>query len=158
MSEHHRLPPPRVRAAGHDLPGPDPARLAALLARTWLEIRARRRPLTQLEPLLSPAVRRRLASQVAGAGDTRSLAPARVRTVWTTAPEPSVCEAVVLVAQEGRITAIALRLERHRGRWRAVELAAPESGLPALRTASADHHRRLPDAFDEVLAEVGDHH
>jgi hypothetical protein len=156
MSEHHQFPPPRVSAPATSLPGPDPVRLAGLLARAWLEVRARRRPLAQLDPLLSPAVRRRLAGLVADGHDVRARQAAQVRRVWATAPCPLVCEAVVVVAQGGRTTAIAVRLERHRGRWRAVELAAPESGLPALRTASAPTEHRSADAFDEVLAEVGE--
>lgn len=156
MTQHEGYPPARVRTSARNLPGPDPVRLAGLLARTWLEVRARRRPLEQLAPYLSPAVRRRLAGQVAARGDARAHQAARVRRVVASAPCPLVCEAVVVIAQGGRTTAIAVRLERHRGRWRAVELAAPEAGLPALRTASAPRDHRPADAFDEVLAEVGE--
>lgn len=155
MSEHLRYP--RERTPATDLPGPDPVRLAGLLARTWLEVRARRRPLAQLRPLLSPAVRQRLTTQVAPLDDARARQPARVRRVVATTPCSHACEAVVVVAQGGRTTAIAIRLERHRGRWRAVELAAPEAGLPAMRTASSPHDTRPVDAFDEVLAEAGEH-
>ena len=137
-------------------PGPDPQRLAGLLVRAWLEVRARRRPLMQLTPLLAPAVRRRLAIQIAPRGDHHSRQPARVRRVRASSPSPSVCEAVVVVEQADRTTAFAVRLERHRGAWRAVELAAPEAGLPALRTASLPPGHHMPDAFDEVLAEVGE--
>lgn len=156
MHDHEGHPPPRVRTPATTLPGPDPVRLAGLLARTWLEVRARRRPLAQLAPYLSPAVRRRLAGQVAPRDDARVLEAARVRRVWASSPCPLVCEAVVVVVQGDRTTALAVRLERHRGRWRAVELAAPEAGLPALRTASSPQDHRPADAFDEVLAEVGE--
>jgi hypothetical protein len=76
--------------------------------------------------------------------------------VSAVSPSRGVCEAAVVVEQGGRITAIAVRVERHRGAWRAVELTAPESGLPPLRTASLPDDHPVSDAFDEVLAEVGE--
>lgn len=155
MSDDTR-PATRFREPATSHPGPEPARLAGLLARGWLEVRARRRPLRQLAPHLAPAVLRRLEAQVAPPGDRAAAQPARVRRITATRPSQTACEAVVVVEQGGRTTAIAVRLERHRGAWRAVELAAPESGLPALRTASRASTRPRPDAFDEVLAEIGD--
>jgi hypothetical protein len=137
-------------------PGPDPVRLAALLARTWLEVRAGQRPLAQLRPLVAPAVHHRLAAQlsprIAGAPGP----PARIRKVVARWPSERACEATVLVEQAGRTTALAIRLEPHRGTWRAVELSAPEAGLPALSTASLPAHHRVRDAFDEVLEEAGE--
>jgi hypothetical protein len=135
-------------------PGPDPARLAGLLVRVWLEVRAGRRPIAQLAPLVAPAARRRLAAQL-----TRPVGvavTARVRTVRTFAPGPDAWEACVLVDQGGRTTAVAVRLERHRGAWRAVELTAPEAGLPALPTASLGAEVPIRDAFDEAAEEAGD--
>ena len=155
MSEHAH-PAPRVADTATILPGPEPSRLAGLLARAWLEVRARRRPLGQLAPHVAPAVLRRLAVQIAPAGDDTAAQPARVRRVTAARPSATACEAVVVVEQGERTTAIAVRLERHRGAWRATELAAPEAGLPALRTASCPSTRPPPDAFDEVLAEVGE--
>lgn len=149
-------PGPRTTELATSAPGPDPARLAGLLARAWLEVRARRRPLAQLAPLLAPAVLRRLAVQVAPADDDAARCPARVRSVIAREPSASACEAVVVVDQGKRTSAIAVRLERHRGSWRVVELAAPEAGMPALRTASCPTTHRPPDAFDEVLAEIGE--
>jgi hypothetical protein len=133
-------------------PGPDPDRLAALLVRTWLEIRAGRRPLEQLSPLVAPAVRRRLAAMV-----SRRPGPmptGRVHKVRSTRPSPGACEACVTVVDEtGRTTAIAVRLERHLGAWRVTELMAPEAGLPPLTTSSLPEGYRPRDAFDEVLEE-----
>lgn len=149
MSEQVR---PGSRREAIDRPGPGPARLAGLLARAWLEVRDRRRPLAQLAPLLAPAVRRRLEAQVRPPGRAGT-GRVRVRRVTATSPSAGVCEAVVVVDDDVRATAIAVRLERHRGAWRAVELAAPEAGLPALRTASAPAGHRPPDAFDEALAD-----
>jgi hypothetical protein len=136
-------------------PGPDPARLASLLVRVWLEVRAGRRPIAQLTPLVAPAARRRLAAQLARSAKDGGAA-ARVRTVRTFAPGPDACEASVLVDQGGRTTALAVRLERHRGAWRAVELTAPETGLPALPTASLGVDVPVRDAFDEAAEEAGD--
>lgn len=152
----HLHPPPRSTTAGTVPPGIDPGRLAGLLARAWLEVRARRRPLAQLAPLLTPAVRRRLEVQIAPVETARHLGQAHVRRVRTSQPSSMACEAVVLVEQDERTSAIVVRLERHHARWRVVELASPEAGLPALRTASHPTPRPRPDAFDEVLAEVGE--
>lgn len=141
------------------VPGPDPVRLAGLLARAWLEVRDGRRPLAQLDPLLSPAVRRRLTGQLAtpaprNGRDGRN--PPRVRRLIASTPAEGVREVTVLVEQSGRTTAIAVRMERHRGRWRAVELTAPETGLAPLPTGSVVGVRRVRDAFDEVFEEAGE--
>ncbi len=111
--------------------GGDPARLAGLLAVAWLEVRGGRRPLHQLRPLLTPAVDQRLAHQVARGRD-RATNLTRIRRIHATRPSDDVCEAVVLLDHAGRTTAIAIRLERRAGRWRAADLSAPEAGLPPL--------------------------
>jgi hypothetical protein len=152
------IAPPRQPAAHHTAPsqsqppGPDPARLAGLLTRTWLEIRAGRRPLAQLAPLVTPAVRRRLAADLRRRRARATSGPPRVRRVVAATPAAGVCEAVVLVEHDGRTTAVAVRLERRRGRWRAVDLTAPEDGLPALQAPPVV--REDPrDAFDLAEAE-----
>jgi hypothetical protein len=137
-------------------PGPDPVRLAALLARTWLEVQAGQRPLAQLRPLVAPAVSHRLAAQLSPRIAGTPGPPARVRKVVARWPSERACEATVLVERMGRTTALAIRLEAHRGTWRAVELSAPEAGLPALATASLPADHRVRDAFDEVLEEAGE--
>jgi hypothetical protein len=138
-------------------PGPDPVRLAGLLARAWLEVRAGHRPLAQLVPLVSPAARRRLAAQLANVSAPRRIGPPpRVRRLVDFAPAAGVREVTVLLDHAGRTTAVAVRMERHRGVWRAVELTAPEAGLPPLPTASLTTDHRMRDAFDEVFDEAGD--
>jgi hypothetical protein len=138
-------------------PGPDPVRLAGLLARAWLEVRAGHRPLAQLTPLVSPAARRRLAAQLSTAPAPRHVGPPpRVRRLIDFAPAAGVREVTVLIDHAGRTTAIAVRMERHRGTWRAVELAAPEAGLPPLPTASLATDHRPRDAFDEVFEDAGE--
>ncbi|MFP4635554.1 MAG: Rv3235 family protein [Nitriliruptoraceae bacterium] len=154
MSSPYRPQRTRRPAGGHP-PDPDPQRLARLLAQAWLEVRSGRRPLHQLRPLLSPATFRRLAAQLRRCPPT----PAdeiRVRRVTASHPTPEACEASVLIEQRGRTTAIAMRLERHLGAWRAVELTAPETGLPPLQTRSLPAGHRARDAFDEVLEEAGE--
>jgi hypothetical protein len=146
---------PRSRPLGGRPPGPDPDRLAHLLVQVWLEVRAGRRPLSQLDPLLAPATRRRLAAQLPTRPNaTRPVG--RVHRVRSYAPTRDACEASVLVRQGGRMTAFAVRLERHRGLWRAVELTAPEAGLAPLPTASLGIDAPLRDAFDEAAAEAGE--
>ena len=141
----------RARALRASPPGPDPARLAGVLTRAWLEVRAGRRPLGQLRPVVTPAVYRRLAAQLTS---TPSAVVPQVRKVTASSPSPDVCEACVTVATDGgRTTAYAVRLERHVGAWRVVELAAPEAGLKPLPTASLPPGWRPRDAFDEVLEE-----
>ena len=138
-------------------PGPDPVRLAGLLARAWLEVRTGHRPLSQLTSLVSPATRRRLASQLSDRPATRHIGPPpRVRRLIASTPAPGVREVTVLIDHAGRTTAIAVRMERHRGAWRAVELMAPEAGLPALPTASLADDHVVRDAFDEVSEETGE--
>ncbi len=146
----------RHRPADRRPPDPDPARLAAVLARAWLEVHAGRRSLTQLRPLLSPATYRRLTAQLRTTPPAASGDGPHVRRVVSTHPVPDACEATVLIERDGRLSAIAVRLERHRGAWRAVELTAPEAGLPPLPTRSLPRGHRPRDAFDEVLEEAGE--
>jgi hypothetical protein len=78
-----------------------------------------------------------------------------VRRVIAGAPTPTgAVEATVLVERGGRTTAVAVRLERHHGCWRATELTAPESGYAPLPTRSSPRRERRLDAFDEVAAEA----
>jgi hypothetical protein len=145
----------RVRPLDGRPPGPAPDRLAHLLVQVWLEVRAGRRPLSQLDPLLAPAARRRLAAQLPTRPDP-SAPVGRVQRVRSYAPTRDACEASVVVRHGVRATAFAVRLERHRGVWRAVELTAPEAGLAPLPTASLGIDAPLRDAFDEAAEEAGD--
>jgi hypothetical protein len=148
-----RPPAATTRPLAPRPPGPDPARLAGLLVRAWLEVRAGRRPLGQLAPLVAPAVYRRLASQLPRIpGASRRIA--QVRKVRASFPSASACEACVTVLDDaGRTTAVAVRLERNLGQWRVVELMAPEAGLPPLASASFPEGHRFRDAFDEAFEE-----
>jgi hypothetical protein len=146
-----RPPASLTRPVTDRAPGPDLDRFLLLLVRTWLEVRAGHRPLAQLTPLLAPAVTRRLQAELRRRVPATPAAPGRVRRVRTTAPSARAREACVTVeTADGRTTAVALRIERHRGAWRVTELMAPEAGLPPLMTSSLPDDHRDRDAFDEV--------
>ncbi|MEX0592803.1 MAG: Rv3235 family protein [Nitriliruptoraceae bacterium] len=130
---------------------PDPARLAQLLVAAWMDVRDGMRPMGQIDALLSPALRLRLTAQVSPAARQRRGPTPRIRTVTSQQLRSDACEAVVLVTVGQRVTAVAVRLEIHAGSWRAVEMTAPESGLPAARTASSRQAIRARDAFDDLL-------
>lgn len=149
MSGPHPTPPPTNQAPPTGR-GPEPERLAAIIARTWIEVRIGRRPLAQLLPLVAPAVRRRLVAQLPPARTLHGIPDARVRRVVASRPSPRACEATVLIERSGRVTAIAIRLERHRGAWRVVELTAPESGLAPLSTTATYRWSDGPTAPDEL--------
>lgn len=145
LPTRHRPATPRPPSA------PDPERLARLLVRVWFEVQAGRRPFKQLAPLVAPALHRRLSSQLPRRRHDRPpMSAATIRRVVVTCPREDAYELCVLVEREGRVTAVALRLERRHGAWRAVDMTAPESGLQPL--VSVDKAMAPPrDAFDEVL-------
>lgn len=127
---------------------PDAGHLAGMLVRTWSEVLQGRRSFAQISAVLSPALRMRLA-EVLATMRWQAPPPLRVLRVVTCKPNPHACEASVVVGCDDRVTAVAVRLERHRGAWRVVELTAPEAGRPALTTSSLPHGAR--DSFDDVL-------
>lgn len=142
-------PPPRPPSAP---PPPGPEAVAALV-RAVQEVRAGVRSLEQVDPLLAPTLRRRLGAALRRGG-ARPAAASRVQRVLLAPPTPSgAVEGTVLLDDGGRVRALAVRLERHHGGWRATELTAPEDGHAPLRTASTAQAPHRPDAFDEVAAE-----
>lgn len=153
---------PTVRSARPDAPPagrgrtpdrPEAARLAGLLVQLTAEVTAGRRPLAQLDRVLSPSLARRIAAGLAP-GRPRPEQPQRIVRAVAGPPTPSgAVEATVVIERAGRISAIAVRLERHHGAWRATELTAPEDGYRPLPTRSRPGGRR-PDAFDEAAAEA----
>ncbi|HEX5018621.1 MAG TPA: Rv3235 family protein [Actinomycetes bacterium] len=101
----------------------------ARLAQAVLEVVAAERPVTQLTTWVLPEIYRRLdrRQQVSA----RQLMPGRpkersaelVRSVHVCHPVPEVAEvSVVTVGSHDRCRALALRLERRRGRWICTEL------------------------------------
>ncbi len=147
-----RLPSRTRPATRRPAPAPDPERFARLLMQVWFEVRAGRRPFAQLAPLVTPALRRRLLAQLPRRRPGRRPPPElSIRRIVVTSPSDDAYELCVLLEHGQRVTAIALRLERHHRVWRAVELTAPESGLTPLATTPGASGRRPRDAFDEVL-------
>ncbi|HEX9766384.1 MAG TPA: Rv3235 family protein [Nitriliruptorales bacterium] len=107
---------------------PEPVTVLPTLARLVMEVLAGRRPLGQIAPLLSPAVAARLADRVRGQYRSGEAPSDRVRvrhaaSCWVS---PAACEGVVTVQHADRTTALAIRIERHDGRWRVAEIAGPE--------------------------------
>lgn len=140
----------RGRPPGH----PDPVRLAEAVARAWLEVEAGQRPLAQLEGVLAPALLARLAARLRRRGRPRGAAPGGAAlSLRVDRPGPHACDVAVAVRAGERVGALVVRVERHRGAWRVVELARPEDGQGTRVTGSLPEARRPHDAFDEVEAE-----
>lgn len=102
---------------------PDPKIFAARIAVLLLEVISGGRPLTHVGRVTSPEVyasleRRRICSKAAG---TR-MRPVRVRRVVGGSPTEGVFEAAVVVVDQRRVRAMALRLFGQDGRWLVTEL------------------------------------
>lgn len=127
--------PPR-RADGR---APDVAGLIAVVVRAVLEVEVGRRPLSQLDGVLAPAVslelahRQRRLSERARRSRVPLVGPAPGSVVRVLGQEPTghAYEATALVRSGERTTAIAVRAERYQGAWRIVELARPEDRAAA---------------------------
>ena len=107
---------------------PDPRRLATVVAKLFLEVEQGRRPLPQLEPLMCPALYARLRRTIEPHRPARG---PRHRTVAVLSAhvypaEGDAYDAAIVVRRGGRAGSLALRLERHAGAWRVVELGRPE--------------------------------
>lgn len=122
--------PPRRPVAARRTGAPDPMRLIVLAARAYLEIEAGRRPLSHLEPLLAPGLAVRLAASLPR---KRCPGPAvdAVRTVRCSQSSEEAVDGVAVVRRGQRVGALSIRVERHRGSWRVVELALPEEDAAA---------------------------
>ncbi len=121
----HTRRPPRDRPRDNRPSGtPDPARLAALVARVFLEVETGRRPLAQLRELLSPELYAHLRGQT---GATPRCTGARnVVRATVSRVDADTYDAAVVVRRGARAGSLALRLERRDGAWQVVELARPE--------------------------------
>ena len=105
-------------------PGPDPLRLAAAVARAYLEVEAGRRSPAQLTPLLEPKLRTRLFAEPLRPGP--GPAGDAILAVRGEQPTPDALDAAVVVRRGERVGVLAIRVERFRDGWRVVELARPE--------------------------------
>lgn len=126
------LPEPDRLTADADLAGPgqDPGLLCANLAHCVVEILAGARSLDQLGRWVTDSVyihllrRTVLAARARAVSAQEAMRPRfRVGTPLLSHPADGVVEAVVLVHQPSRSRAIAIRLERHRDRWRATAIS-----------------------------------
>ena len=105
-------------------PGEDPALLARRLAGASVEVIAGRRPVAQMARWLAPGVFDALRARAVitrAALPLPARAPA-VRGVRVCALHEHLVEATAVVDDGRRVRAVALRLEAHRGTWRATAL------------------------------------
>jgi hypothetical protein len=116
-------------APGSDV-GNDARLLSAKLALCVIEILAGARPLDQLGRWVSDAVFIQLLRRTVIAARSREITGEEARRPRVRVGEPrlsrpgdSVVEAVVMIHQPTRSRAVALRLERHRVRWRATAIS-----------------------------------
>jgi Family of unknown function (DUF6459) len=116
---------PRV-VVPDDAPVPAGLREAAqLTAQVVADVLTGYRPALQLSGRVTPRLYEALATQLAGG---RIIAAARRPIVWRThicVPATGVAEVAAVAHDDRRAHPIALRLERDRGRWRCVTIAAP---------------------------------
>ncbi|MEE6273419.1 Rv3235 family protein [Georgenia wangjunii] len=107
-------------------PLPDPAPWAGSLVRAAVEVLVGTRPVSQLTRWLSAdlyeALARRAGLAVRILGRPSTARQARIQHVHVCVVRPDVCEASVVVHDGQRVRAAAVRLEVHRGRWRATAL------------------------------------
>lgn len=96
---------------------------AARLAQAVIEVEAAERPVMQLGQWVSPAIYRRLdrrqqlRARQLDPRAPRTRCPEHVRSVHVCHPTPDIAEVSVVTAGTDRCRALALRLERRKGRW-----------------------------------------
>lgn len=105
------IAPPPTRPAAWPPPGqPELRRLLVAV----LEVLDGRRPIVQLEPLLSPSDHRDLLRQLRKPGQ----GPRRLCTLRVQQPDDDAIELCATVADGNRLRALVGRLETHQDRWR----------------------------------------
>jgi hypothetical protein len=147
------------RRPSEDAAAPDPRRLVGAVARIFLEVEAGRRPFRQLAPLLAPALLVRLEGTVPAPGPLPAPVPHPIVAVRYDEPAPGIVDAVVVVRGRPRVTSLVIRIERHRGSWRVVELGRPETRTRTVHRPDWVAARDLPPPPDTddgyILDEVG---
>lgn len=110
-------------------PGPSASTLCSNLARSVVEILAGARSLDQIGRWVTDSVyihllRRTMVAASASDGSVENALRPRMRIgdPHLGFPSEGVVEGVVMVHQPGRSRAVAIRLERHRARWRATAI------------------------------------
>jgi hypothetical protein len=126
-------PRPALRSVrpADDTAEPDLATAAEVILRLAFEAFAGRRPFNQLARWVTLKVAQELSQYPAAA--PRRASPPRILASWIQTPAPGHAEVGAVAQVGGHIQAIALRLERFRGRWRcrALETTIPPAA-PAL--------------------------
>ncbi|MFB4313298.1 Rv3235 family protein [Actinomadura sp. 21ATH] len=120
--------PPAARRRTHlSLAGGPPRGHAEAALRIVIDILAGTRPPRHLSGTADPEVWQGLAVHRAGAAARTRIVPPRVLRTWAQAPAPGALEAGAVAVLDGRVHALALRLERRHGRWRctAIETTVP---------------------------------
>ena len=115
------LAPPEPRPRTVPTAPADPTQLIEEMAVAAVEVLNGHRSVRQMQRWLAPHIYGALAqrSGIAARCGTRVSLPARVISSRTCFPTPSVCEAAVVVWDVNRPRACTIRMEIHRGRWRA---------------------------------------
>jgi hypothetical protein len=134
-ARHLRVVPDHGRSG--DRAAAEAERLAAALARWYVEALAGRRDVRPLRDLLTPAVTQRVRCAVlreaarrhAGSPTQRAVVTVRTVRVQRLGERH---EATVVVDDGQRATAVAATLHRRGEAWLVSDLARPEDGLPAL--------------------------
>ncbi|MEU6039696.1 Rv3235 family protein [Actinomadura sp. NPDC047616] len=153
----HEPGPRPVRAAAPPARGRDRAPLhlaerppqeelrgaAAAIVHLVTEVLAGTRTLHHLSRRAAPEVCHVLAAHPLPLASGARTAPPRVLTTWLQEPAPDVAETGAVVVLAGHVQALALRLERHRGRWRCTAL---ETTTPPQRAGRSTTSRPRPPA------------
>lgn len=115
------LPPPQPRPRVQPTVPTDPTALIENMAVAAVEVLNGHRSVRQMQRWLAPHIYIALAQRagIASRCGKRASLPARVISSRTCYPTPSVCEAAVVVWDVNRPRACTIRMEVHRGRWRA---------------------------------------
>ena len=101
---------------------PDPQAVGRRLVTLTLEVFAGRRPVGQLQPLVSPALFTALGRRRRPRWCTEGTAPLLVSSVRVSEPVDGVAEVSAVARRGGRAHAVAARLEGLDGRWRCTAL------------------------------------
>lgn len=103
-------------------PLPDPAVWSSNLVRAIFDALGGRRDLAALRRWIDPTLYRRLAARVDTQPADSRTTPVVVRAVRLCQLDPHKAESAVVVEDQGRVRATAIRLEEFRGRWRVTAL------------------------------------
>jgi hypothetical protein len=115
-----------------------------IIATTFVEMQLGLRAVSALDDIASPAAKRRIrrlvqlaAQRPSGRRGRARSAPVTILQVRAQHPCAGALEASVTLECDGRVRALAIRLEQEVDRWILVDIAPPEQGLLAAVTATS---------------------